>query len=211
MPAAKIIDLRNFLAERFPQGRASAGAQLSTGLADFDEAGGLTRGTITELISPQASTGSASLVHQLIQNARRDRYFVALIDGADSFDPHGVDPDCLGQLLWVRCLKAAEAIKAADLLLRDGNFSLVIVDLILNSAGELRKIPKTSWYRLQRLVESLPTAGIVLTREGIVSSAQLKIVLDNSWKLQMLDDNAAEMRFHVQRSHRGANRRLQAR
>src|SRR5204863_28205 len=82
--------------------------------------------------------------------------------------------------------KALKAIKAADLLLRDGNFPLVIVDLILNSPEELRKIPQTTWYRLQRLVESVPTACLVLTRYGMVNSAQLKLVLENSWNLEIL-------------------------
>jgi hypothetical protein len=62
----------------------------------------------------------------------------------------------LRQLLWMRCTKALEAVKAADLLLRDGNFPLVIVDLILNSPEELRKIPQTTWYRLQRLANRCP-------------------------------------------------------
>ena len=103
----------------------------------------------------------------------------------------------------MRCGKAAEAIKAADLLLRDGNFPLVIVDLVLNAPNELRKIPQTSWYRLQRLVEVAPTACLVLTRQSMVGSAQLKIVLENLWTLDTFEEeNAiARLRIRVQRSH----------
>jgi hypothetical protein len=109
----------------------------------------------------------------------------------------------LSHLLWVRCTKALEAIKAADLLLRDGNFPLVIVDLVLNAPQELRKIPQTSWYRLQRLVESAPTACLLLTRLGMVSSAQLKIVLENSWTLESFEEENAisRLRIRVERSH----------
>jgi len=87
--------------------------------------------------------------------------------------------------------------------LRDGNFSLVIVDLVLNPVEELHKIPQTSWYRLQRLVESAPTACLVLTRHRMVSSAQLKIVLENSWSLETFKevDAISQLRFRVQRSH----------
>src|SRR6267142_4181589 len=203
--SGKIIDLRNLLAIRFPRAPMPVGTRLVTGLAFFDQpvGGGLHKGAITELISPRRSAGSASLVHAFIRGAYRDKYFVALIDGRDSFDPCALANSILHQLLWVRCIKALEAVKAADLLLRDGNFPLVIVDLILNSAEELRKIPQTSWYRLQRLVEAVPTACLVINRQSAVSSAQLKIVLENSWTLKDLEkqNTLSSLRFLVQRSH----------
>jgi hypothetical protein len=109
----------------------------------------------------------------------------------------------LQHLLWVRCSKASEAIKAADLLLRDGNFPLVIVDLVLNAPEKLRKIPQTNWYRLQRLVEVVPTACLVLTRYEMVSSAQLKLLLENSWDIRTFEtqDALSRVRIVVQRSH----------
>src|SRR5213080_3084328 len=177
-PAGSIVDLQKLLAERFPYTPLPAARRLPvTGLSFLDEAigGGLPKGAITELISPEVSAGSASLIHALLETAQRDCYFLALIDGRDSFDPQPLGNACLGHLLWMRCTKALEAIKAADLLLRDGNFPLLIVDLVLNPREESRKIPQTNWYRLQRLVESTSTACLVLTRQGRVSSAQLKI------------------------------------
>ena len=203
--SGKIIDLRNLLANRFPRAPKSVGTRLITGLAFFDQSvgGGLPKGAITELITPHRSAGSASLVHAFIHGAHRDKYFVALIDGRDSFDPCSLGNSILRQLLWVRCTKALEAVKAADLLLRDGNFPLLIIDLIFNFPGELRKIPQTTWYRLQRLVESVPTACLVLTRYEMVSSAQLKLVLENSWNLETLEkhDAISQLRIAVKRSH----------
>jgi hypothetical protein len=207
--SGKIIDLRNLLAIRFPQARMPAGTRLVSGLASFDQpiGGGLPKGAITELISPRGSAGSASLIHAFIHAAYRDQYFVALIDGRDSFDPCELPNSILPQLLWVRCTKALEAVKAADLLLRDGNFPLVIVDLILNTPEELRKIPQTTWYRFQRLVESVPIACLVLTRYEMVSSAQLKLVLENSWNLETLEkhDAISQLRIVVKRSHFGGD------
>ena len=201
----KVVDLRKLLAERFPHPSSPAASILETGLSFLDEpaGGGLPKNAITELITPKRSSGSASLIHGLLQSAQRDRHFVALIDGSDSFDPGSSDNSALRHLLWIRCRKAFDAIKAADFLLRDGNFPLLIVDLVLNSTEELRKIPQTSWYRLQRLVEAVPTACLVINRQSLVSSAQLKIVLENSWNLVALeDDNAiSNLRFRVQRSH----------
>src|SRR6267378_8598910 len=200
---AVIIDLRKALSERFPARSAPAASVLTTGLRFLDRAsgGGLPKSAITELITPRPSAGSASLVHALLRSAQRDRHFVALIDGSDSFDPGSSDNSALRHLLWVRCRKTFDAIKAADFLLRDGNFPLVIVDLVLNTPEELRKIPQTSWYRLQRLVELAPTACLVLTRYEMVGSAQLKLVLESSWILDDLEQVAiAQLRFRVQRS-----------
>ena len=203
--SGKIIDLRNLLAVRFPEAPMPMGTRLVTGFASFDQSigGGLPKGAITELISPRGSAGSASLIHAFIHGAYYDQYFVALIDGRDSFDPCALGNSILRQLLWVRCTKALEAVKAADLLLRDGNFPLVILDLILNSPAELGKIPQTTWYRLQRLAESVPTACLVLTRYEMVSSAQLKVVLESSWNLEILEKQNAisQLRIVVKRSH----------
>jgi hypothetical protein len=201
----KIVDLRNLLAERFPRPPVATETLLTTRLSFLDQAtgGGLPKSAITELISPQISGGSASLIHALLQSAQRDRYFIALIDGCDSFDPQPLGNSCLRHLLWVRCSQSFEAIKAADLLLRDGNFPLVIVDLVFDDPEELRKIPQTSWYRLQRLVETTSTACLVLSRQSMVSGAQLKIVLENSWSLETFEEKVAisRLQFRIQRSH----------
>jgi hypothetical protein len=202
---SNVVDLRNLLAERFPQTQLPAATRLSTGLSFLDRAtgGGLPKAAITELISPHLSAGSASLISALVRAAHHDGYFLALADGCDSFDPEPLGNAPLQNMLWVRCRKAFEAIKAADLLLRDGNFPLVIVDLVLNAHEETRKIPQTSWYRLQRLVEAAPTACLILTRQSMIASAQLKIVLENSWTLETFEEENAlsRMRCRVQRSH----------
>lgn len=205
MPGSgKIIDLRKLLAERFPQLPQTATTRLVTGLPLLDRSsgGGLPRAALTELTSPRTSAGSASIIHALIHTAYRDNYFLALIDGRDSFDPCGLDDCSLRHLLWVRCSKASEAIRAADLLLRDGNFPLLMLDLVLNSTEELRKIPQTNWYRFQRLVELVPTACLVLTPSEMVASAQVKLVLENSWNLETLEKQNAisQIRIEVKRS-----------
>jgi len=192
----QIIDLRNLLAERFQHPPTLTGGQISIPLFDRATDGGLRKGAITEIISPNSSAGSALLIHSLLQIAQRDRFFLALIDGRDSFDVQSVDAGTLQHLLWVRCEKATETIKAADFLLRDGNFPLVILDLVLNPADELRRIPATSWYRLQRLVEPAPTAFVVMSRHNMVASARTKIALENRWTLSDLSRDTPIMRLH---------------
>jgi len=206
MAASSIIDLRKLLTERFPQKALPPAARLVTGLRILDETldGGLTKGAITELSSGPANAGSATLIGALLQRACRERYFVALIDGRDSFDPQSVGRTILPHLLWVRCRQAAAAIQASDLLLRDANFPLVILDLVLNPVDEMRQIPSANWYRLQRLVEPAPTAFLVLTRRSMISSAQWKLTLENRWTLPQLDwavaDLHAQMRVRLQRA-----------
>jgi hypothetical protein len=205
--SSKVVDLRNLLAERFPHSLSPPATRLATGISALDQTtgGGLPKGAITELSSAQCSAGTASLINALLRGASRDRYFLALIDGRDSFDPQPLGNICLRNLLWIRCTQAIEAVKAADLLLRDGNFPLVILDLVLNLAPELRKIPQTSWYRLQRLVEAAPTAFLILTPRSMVSSAQFKLTLENSWKLADLEraNPLSQCKIRVQRMQGG--------
>jgi hypothetical protein len=207
----KIINLRQLLAERFPQTFAPAADYLPTGLPAIDAAigGGLPKSAITELSSPNFSAGSALFLQVLLRSAYRGGFFVALVDGRDSFDPNAAGNEVLRHLLWVRCAQASQAVQAADFLLRDGNFPLVVLDLMLNAAEELRKIPQTHWYRLQRLVESAPLAFLVLTRQSIISSAQLKVSLQNAWRLRDLDepDLTARLKIEVKRLH--GSRQLQ--
>lgn len=185
----QILDLRQLLAERFSQPSISIGSPRASGIPALDEItdGGLRPGAITEITSPQFSAGSAFTVHALLHRALQQRSFVALIDGYDSFDPQTAGSARLRHLFWLRCQQAGEAMKAADLLVRDGNFPLVILDLMLNSADELRKIPATHWYRLQRLIEPAPTALLVLSRHHLVASARQQLVLEQRWTLDDLE------------------------
>jgi hypothetical protein len=55
------------------------------------------------------------------------------------------------------------------------------------------------------LVEATPTVFLVLTRQTIISSAQLKLSLDNTWQLGHLDqeDLAPQLRILVKRAQAG--------
>jgi hypothetical protein len=46
-------------------------------------------------------------------------------------------------------------------------------------------------------VEAAPTAFLVLTRESIISSAQLKLSLDNTWRLADLEQNHLTARLQI--------------
>src|SRR3954469_4619627 len=99
----KIINLRQLLAERFPQTCPPRDERWPTGLQTIDEAigGGLPKSAITELSSPNFSAGSALLIHVLLRSAHQAGFFFALVDGRDSFDPQSAGNEILRHLLWV--------------------------------------------------------------------------------------------------------------
>src|SRR2546423_7758849 len=116
--SGKIVDLRALLAQRFPSAAPPPHDCLVTGVPTLDQpcGTGLGKGCITELTSPNLSAGSATFIHAMITAAQRDRGFLVLIDGTDSFDPQPLGNDTLRHLLWLRCRTTVDAIKSADLL-----------------------------------------------------------------------------------------------
>lgn len=178
----KLASLRHLLAGRFPAGAPRpAGATLASGVPQLDaETGGLPLGALTEIACPVPSCGSQLLLGQLLASTRLSRARVALVDGTDGFDPGSFAEDLLAHLVWVRCSGAAQALGAADLLVRDANLGLVVVDLRHVPAAELNRIPTAHWYRLQRAVEPAPLAGVVITPLACVPSARLRLELASS-------------------------------
>ncbi|MDP2138341.1 MAG: hypothetical protein Q8J74_10880 [Candidatus Didemnitutus sp.] len=174
----KLAALRHLLAELFPAAPRTHATVLPTGIATLDEEiGGLPRRAITEIIPVGPSCGSQLLLGQLLAVTRTQQRRVALIDGCDQFDPASSSPDLLAHVVWVRCRSLAEALSAADLIVRDANFSLALLDLRGATARELHRIPATFWYRLQRAVEQTDLALVITTPHACVPSAQLRLEL----------------------------------
>ncbi|HYP17516.1 MAG TPA: hypothetical protein VEQ65_09920 [Opitutus sp.] len=174
----KLAALRHLLAERFPTAPRRAGRVWPTRIPAVDEAtGGLPLGAITEIVCAAPSCGSQLLLAQLLAGTRRERQRAALIDAADAFDPASHPADLLTHLLWVRCPGTTVALQATDLLARDANLSLVVLDLRHAPATELRRIPGPQWYRLQRAAEPADLALVILTPRPSVPSAQVRFTL----------------------------------
>jgi hypothetical protein len=88
-----------------------------------------------------------------------------------------VPADQLRHLVWVRCRGAAEALAAGDLLVRDGNYAVVALDLRGLPARVLRRQPAAVWYRLQRAAEGGAAAVLVLTPHPLVPAVPWRLVL----------------------------------
>jgi hypothetical protein len=206
-PITNVVQLRQLLAERFPhlkfcseQSLAKSQAVWPTGLPQIDNIlnGGLARSAITELTCPKPSSGSALLSFALLRQAQESRQWAALVDGMDSFDPARIGEEPFARFLWVRCRNAMQALQAADLLLRDGNLALVILDLRMNPGTELRKVSSATWHRFQRLIEPNSTSLFVITPRALVANARARLELTSRFTLAALDKTEEELLSQLQ-------------
>ena len=167
-----------------PSGVASLDARLG---------GGFPRGQLSEIVGPRSS-GRTSLLLQLAAAATARGELVGLVDELDGLDVEsaaaaGVD---LARLLWIRghvvsnpglCgdlnQRALEqAIRAFTLVLQAGNFGLVVLDVAEAPSAALRRLPFTTWLRLQRMVEGSQTACVLIGSQPMArSSAGLTLQL----------------------------------
>ena len=206
--SASLESLRQQLAARFPTATRSAGRTLATGWPPLDDptGGGLPLGALTEIVGAAPSCGVSLLWQQLLTSTRTARTRVALVDAFDEFDVASCPANLLAHLVWVRCHNVTEALAATDLLARDANFGLVLLDLRHASLRELRRIPATAWYRLQRAVEPAELALVVATPATCVPSAQLRFEFARTAALPDLDREratlAAELAPALQRQRR---------
>ena len=160
----------------------------STGIDALDAivGGGLPRGQVSEIVGPRSS-GRTSLTLQLLASATARGELVALVDALDMLDVEsavsaGID---LSRVLWVRghvvsnpgmCRdmnqRALEqVIRALALILQAGNFGLVVFDAAEAPAEALRRLPFTTWLRLQRMVEGSQTTCVLVGGETMARSS----------------------------------------
>ena len=195
--AKNVVELRRLLAEKFPGVRMSAGRpetlvkRWASGVPgiDFQLEGGFGKSCLSEVISAGVGCGSSLLLGAMVRQAHENGEWIALVDGADSFDPAALNNEELSRLLWVRCSNAREAMKATDLLLHDGTIPIVAIDLIGCPRQQLRRIPSNTWHRLARSAETCATVCVVLTPEHMISTAEARIELLPRYTLESLEED----------------------
>jgi recombination protein RecA len=152
--------------------------------------GGLPRGQLSEITGPRSSGRTTLVLHLLAAAAGRGE-IAALIDTLDRFDltsacAAGMDLD---RLLWVRgqAVTGADdsglrpqllldrtvdrALKALNLVLQAGGFGVVAIDLADVPLVALKRIPFTTWLRVQRTIEGSDTACVLVGPEPLARSA----------------------------------------
>jgi recombination protein RecA len=171
----------------------SALARSGVTALDARLGGGFPRGQLSELVGPRSSGRTSLLLHMMAAATARGE-LVAIVDALDMLDVEsaasaGVN---LAQLLWIRghvvmnpglCRdlnqRALEqAIRALTLVLQAGNFGLVAFDVAEAPADAVRRLPFTTWMRLQRISEGSHTACVLVGSEAMArSSAGLTLKL----------------------------------
>lgn len=188
-PPPNVIAFRDLLRARFPEAHVlrQAPDSIETGIACLDEFG-LRAGCISEVVAQHPSAGAALLLVALLEGRTEAiRQPVALVDAADAFNPRGVSHETRERLLWLRCRDVEQAIKATDLLLRDGNMPRVLVDVAVCPAHSVRRVPSHAWHRLRMLAEKSGTVCCVFTAFPSVPCARSRLVLEQAHILEVLD------------------------
>jgi hypothetical protein len=168
-----------------PLERRDASAVIATGIATLDARlhGGVPRGQLSEIVGPRSS-GRTTLLLQMMAAATGNGEIVALVDTFDRFDvaSAGAAGVNLDRLLWIRGESIAEtgplherivdrALKALNLALRAGGFAYVAIDLADVPPSALRRIPFTTWLRIQRVIEGSDTACVLVGPQPLARSA----------------------------------------
>ena len=153
---------------------------------DASLGGGFPRGQLSEIIGARSS-GRFSLLVSMMAAATARGELVALIDALDMLDVESAANAgvALDRLLWIRghvvtnpgmCRdmnqRALEqAIRALALVLQAGNFGLVAFEAGEAPAGALKRLPFTTWLRLQRMIEGTQTVCVLAGPEPMARSA----------------------------------------
>jgi hypothetical protein len=153
--------------------------------------GGLPRGHLSELAGPAGSGRTTVLLHTLAA-ATRGGELAALVDACERLDVESAAAAgiALDRLLWVRpsTVRQAQgsrgagyieglermvdrALKALNLILQAGGFGVVALDLADVPARALKRLPMTTWLRLQRTIENSDTACLLVVPEPLARSA----------------------------------------
>jgi len=170
-------------------------ATAPTGITSLDArlGGGFPRGQLSEVIGPRSS-GRTSLLLQMLASATARGELVALVDALDMLDVASAEAAGvqLDRLLWVRGFVVSnpgmcrdlnqraleQAIRAFTLVLQAGNFGVIAFDVGDAPMDAIRRLPFTTWLRLQRLVEGSQTAGVLVGTASMArSSAGLTLKL----------------------------------
>ena len=171
-----------------PLERRDPAALVSTDIAALDRClrGGLPRGQLSELVGPR-SAGRTTVLLQMLAAATRRGEVVALVDTFDRLDVASAVAAgiALDRLLWIRgaAISRTEAgddlrdrtldraVKALNLVLQAGGFGIVAIDLADVPAAAIKRLPFTTWLRVQRAVEGSDTACLLVGPEPLARSA----------------------------------------
>lgn len=209
MPPANVQDLRLLLRTKFPQAHAvrlDALEENDTPAAHlrFSNPATFPAGALSEIVPEGSSPVLGLLISEILGSPEKTAGFpeIILID-ADHFDPASHPPEACSRLLWVRCHTALTLLKAADLLVRDGNIPFILLDLSGFASREIRALPASSWWRLKQLAGNTAARVLILSPFPLIPCADLRLTLSTCLNLDAFDlpraDLTGEIRSHTRR------------
>jgi hypothetical protein len=124
------------------------------------------------------SSGRTGLVLSLVAQATRAGELTAWVDPGDRLDPSSADAAGadLERLLWLRGRRGdevrslAEAASALATLLGSGLFAVLVLDLAGLEGHALRRLPATTWIRLERAVAPTTSALVLIADAHLAAS-----------------------------------------
>lgn len=176
-------------------------APLTVDALDRALSGGLPRGQVSEVAGPSSSGRTSVAWAALAAATRRGESVALIdtFDRFDPPTAHACGLD-LSRLLWVRGQAVSKtagavdpawlpgvravngpgtfvervidrAIKALNLVVQSGVCTLVVIDLIDMPANALRRLPASTWFRVERAIEGSDTAVLILAAQPVARSA----------------------------------------
>ncbi|HEX7261479.1 MAG TPA: hypothetical protein VF258_06655 [Luteolibacter sp.] len=190
MSTFAIENLRRQLREKFPAAhvvRAEPSPAIPASKPFTPDA--FPAGVISEVVPAGPGAGILLLVAGLLgdPDEAAPHPELVLVDGADAFDPASYPPLACSKLLWVRCSSAQEMIKAADLLVHDGNVPFVLLDATGIARRDLSAIPASSWLRIKQTAGRTGGRVVVLSLSPLVPCASLRLTLSADLSLGDFD------------------------
>jgi hypothetical protein len=177
MPALKaaLLDLlktRRLQAELPPlRGEEPRSRLVASGIAQLDNLiRGFPRGQLSE-ISGSSSSGRTGIALSLVVRVTAAGSLAAWVDPADRFDPASAEAGGadLERMLWLRGRSLPDSLSAAATLLGSGLFESIVLDFASAAPAELRRLPGSTWIRLQRRAADSRTALLLLASEHVAA------------------------------------------
>jgi recombination protein RecA len=176
-------------------------APLAVDALDRGLAGGLPRGHVSEVVGPASSGRTGLVWAALTAATRRGETVALIdtFDRFDP-PTAAASGMVLPRLLWVRGQAVSKtavaidpawlpgvravngpgtfvervidrAIKSLNLVVQSGVCTLVAIDLIDVPAQALRRLPASTWYRIERAIEGSDTAVVILAAQPVARSS----------------------------------------
>jgi hypothetical protein len=176
-------------------------AALGTDALDRALSGGVPRGHVSEVVGPASSGRTSIAWAALAAATKRGESVAVIdtFDRFDPPTAHACGIE-LSRVLWVRGQALSKttgaidpawlpgvravngpgtfmervidrAIKALNLVVQSGVCTLVVIDLIDVPANALRRLPASTWFRIERAIEGSDTAVLILAALPVARSA----------------------------------------